>query len=87
MMGFGGPSAYYGCFHCQLKGTWIRSLDHVYYYGVQGPSRNARNLKEDWEAHRYGIRELPAFYTLQCKLRQFDCIKSAAIDVMHGVCY
>src|SRR6185437_1468671 len=79
--GFGGPSAWFGCFYCTLRGERIR--DHCYLVGPKSPLRNGRTLK----VGEAGVRYLPALHGLQKDIQSFDCVNSMGIDVMHSVCF
>jgi hypothetical protein len=83
VMGLGGASAYYGCFYCELRGTYIEN--HVYLTEPPHAARQLNDLQLNYDAGRLGIRELPMFLSLRGK-SSFDPIFSSCIDVMHGVC-
>jgi hypothetical protein len=88
LQGFGGPSAYFGCFHCVTPGFLIVQKQHVYFPGKPSPDRDSTSIPNDLAEEKHGVCALPAFYSLQReKLPRFDSVKSCAIDIMHGVCW
>lgn len=52
-------------------------------------SRNGETVQLDAQSSAYCVRDVPALFLLQQSvgIAKFDCVRTAAIDFMHEVCF